>query len=136
MVPAGDIDKLPCRFQRLPCRLRYRFGKEIQPGFPVSLQAHAIEEFVVALLVRLSSRSERGNPLLQPAQPMAEGRDIVTDLPHVIQRHARLLVQLEQEQVREWRLRSLEGEFPLDLVENLDRLGFFPGSVITAWSTR
>ena len=47
-------------------------------------------------------------PFLQQAQAMVEGRDIVADLPHVIQRHTRFLIQLEQQQVRQRRLGPLD----------------------------
>jgi hypothetical protein len=39
---------------------------------------------------------------------MVEGGDMVADLPYVIQRHARFLIQLEQQQVRQRRLGPLD----------------------------
>ena len=39
---------------------------------------------------------------------MVEGRNIVADLPHVIQWHAGFLIQLEQQQVGKRRLRPLD----------------------------
>ena len=38
-------------------------------------------------------------PFFQQAQTMVEGSDIVADLLHIIQRHAGLLIQFEQQQV-------------------------------------
>ena len=47
-------------------------------------------------------------PVCQQAQAVVERRDIVADLPYVIQRDARLLIQLEQQQVRKRRLGPLD----------------------------
>ena len=44
----------------------------------------------------------------QSGEPMFQSRDVVRDLDDVVERHARRLVELEEEQVRERRLRALD----------------------------
>jgi hypothetical protein len=44
----------------------------------------------------------------QALQPMVEGRDVVGDLAHVLERDARDLVALEQQEVRVRGLRALD----------------------------
>jgi hypothetical protein len=39
--------------------------------------------------------------LAQPRQPMVESRNVVGDFDHVVERHARRLLQLEQQEVRD-----------------------------------
>lgn len=46
--------------------------------------------------------------LLQPAQPVMEGGDVARDLDHVVERHPRRLVDLEQQEIREGGLRAFD----------------------------
>ncbi len=47
-------------------------------------------------------------PSFQQAQTMIQGSNIVADLPHLIQRDARFLIQLEQQQVGQGGLGPLD----------------------------
>ena len=50
----------------------------------------------------------QGQPGLQQVQAMLERGNIVADFPHVLQRNAGHLIQLEQQQVGERRLRAFD----------------------------
>ena len=53
-----QVEKLLRRFHRLGGGDDDRLGKEIEPGFPVTGQAHVVEQFVIILAVRLEVEAE------------------------------------------------------------------------------
>jgi hypothetical protein len=71
--------------------------------------------------------------LTQPGEPMVQGRDVVRDLDHLVERHTRCFVQLEEQEVRERRLRPLDlrGEHRLLADVGVEEEGLSGSSVET-----
>jgi hypothetical protein len=59
--------------------------------------------------VYLPQQAERQRePFAQTGKAMIEGGDVVTDLPHIIKRDARLFVHLKEEKIGKGRLGALD----------------------------